>query len=73
MTATIQSHPATPLASSRSLLKTTLSLTALRCWWQRLWLDEQTRYFEQASDIADLERRMRAWDDALQGARQPLW
>jgi hypothetical protein len=46
--------------------------TALRHWWQRLWMDERTAYLSQATSHADLEYRLRAWNDADRRRRMPL-
>jgi hypothetical protein len=46
--------------------------TALRSWWQRLWMDERTVYLSQAKSHADLERRLQAWNDADRRRRMPL-
>jgi hypothetical protein len=42
---------------------------ALRGWWTRLWKDPWTEYLENASCLADLERRMRRWERADRNAR----
>lgn len=46
--------------------------TALRGWWQRLWMDERGAYLSQATSHADLERRLQAWNDADRRRRMPL-
>jgi hypothetical protein len=38
---------------------------ALRTLWRYAAFDERTAYLSQATDHADLERRLRAWDEHL--------
>jgi len=46
---------------------------AVRGWWRRLWMDDRDEYLSRATDCADLERRMRAWDEAERRYRMPLF
>lgn len=39
---------------------------AFQRWWRRLWLDERTVYLSEATSHADLEHRIRAWEDDAQ-------
>lgn len=42
--------------------------------WHRMWLDEREAYLSKATDCADLERRLRAWDDRqAAGSGMPGW
>jgi len=43
---------------------------AARRWWQRLTMDEREAYLSNATDFADLERRLRKWDSG-RTIRQP--
>lgn len=45
---------------------------ALQRWWQRLWMDEMTAYFSEATSHADLEHRIRAWDDNQRRGHVPF-
>jgi Protein of unknown function (DUF3563) len=38
------------------------ALLQLRTAWHALTLDDRTAYLARATDLPDLERRMRAWD-----------
>lgn len=45
---------------------------ALRRWWIRLWMDEKTAYLSEANSYADLERRIRAWNNTGHRGRLPF-
>jgi hypothetical protein len=66
----ITSEPAAgPAPDTRRAERTSLRpargrlATALRRWWERLCMDERTAYLSMAEDLADLERRIRRWDE----------
>jgi hypothetical protein len=46
--------------------------TALRAWWTDLWADDRTRYLSRATCMADLERRIRHWENADRSPWLPL-
>lgn len=37
--------------------------SALRRWWQGLWVDEMTAYLSRAENHVDLEYRIRRWNE----------
>jgi hypothetical protein len=65
------------MPGTRSFAATGHSLQALagrllalsRDVWHALTLDDRTEYLGRATDLADLERRMRHWDRADRGPR----
>ena len=59
--------PAAPAVPTASRLG-----AALRAWWQRLWMDEMTRYLSQAESAVDLEYRIRNWNEHDRRGRMPL-
>jgi hypothetical protein len=36
---------------------------AIARWWRRRWMDDMTAYLSQAESHADLEHRIREWND----------
>jgi Protein of unknown function (DUF3563) len=66
-------NPSSFLPSVGAMLAARSTLrVAFRLAWQRLkdsQSDERTRYLSRATDLADLERRMRDWDQP----RRPPW
>ena len=68
--------PALPRPSSSSVARPSWAAaasavqSAVRSWWSNFRLDERTRYLAQASDTADLEARIRRWDQA---DRRSIW
>lgn len=53
-----------PFTSVSPVLPSPNALAAVRAWWRGLWVDELTRHLSQSIDPADLERRLRTWEDA---------
>jgi hypothetical protein len=44
----------------------------LRAWWRRLGTDELSDYLSRSSDFADLDYRIRRWNENDRRDRMPL-
>jgi hypothetical protein len=53
-------HDSAALATPASAIAR--GAAALRHAWQQWCMDPRTLYLSQATDLADLERRLRAWE-----------